>query len=99
MSDAEAADFYADPANQRVAPGPAVRPPRPRALGGAIPIRFPPSTVEAVKVAADAEGMTVSQWVRRVVDAELERLKGSPKERVDVANELERLARHLRATG
>ena len=30
MSEAEASDFYADPVNQGVAPGPAVRPPRPK---------------------------------------------------------------------
>ena len=41
MSDAEASDFYADPANQGVAPGSAVHPPRPKALGGSIPIRIP----------------------------------------------------------
>jgi len=98
MDDAEAADFYADPANQRVASGPAVRPPRPKALGGSIPIRFPPSTVEAVKLLADADGLTVSEWVRRAVDAELTRRQGVQRKRVDVADELERLARQLRAS-
>lgn len=97
MNDAEAADFYADPANQQIAPGPAVRPPRPKALGGSIPIRFPPSAVAAVKVLADADGLTVSEWVRRVVGAELKRREGSSGERIDVADELERLVRHLRA--
>lgn len=98
MSDAEAADFYADPANQGVAPGPAVRPPRPKALGGSIPVRFPPSSVEAIKRLADADGMTVSGWVRRAVDAELRRREGTATRRAEVAEELERLARQLRAS-
>lgn len=98
MSDAEAADFYADPANQGVAPGPAVRPPRPKALGGSIPVRFPPSSVEAIKRLADADGMTVSGWVRRAVDAELRRRQGTGTQQAEVAEELERLARQLRAS-
>ena len=98
MSDAEAADFYADPANQGVAPDPAVHPPRPKALGGSIPIRFPPSSVEAIKRLADADGVTVSGWVRKVVDAELRRRQGTATQRADVAEELERLARQLRAS-
>jgi hypothetical protein len=98
MSDVEASDFYADPANQGVAPGPAVRPPRPKALGGSIPVRFPPSSVEAIKQLADADGVTVSGWVRQVVDAELRRRQGTATQRADVAEELERLARQLRAS-
>jgi hypothetical protein len=98
MDDAEAADFYADPANQQLASGSAVRPPRSKALGGSIPIRFPPNTVEDVKLLADADGLTVSEWVRRVVDAELRRRQGAIRKRIDVADELERLARQLRAS-
>jgi hypothetical protein len=47
---------------------------------------------------ADADGLTVSEWVRRVVDAELRRRQGAIRKRVDVADELERLARQLRAS-
>ena len=98
MSDAQATEFYADPANQAVASGPAVRPPRPKALGGSIPVRFPPSSVEAIKQLADADGVTVSGWVRRAVEAEVKRRQGAATQRADVAEELERLARQLRAS-
>ena len=98
MSDAEANEFYADPANQAVESGPAVRPPRPKALGASIPVRFPLSSVEAIKQLADADGVTVSGWVRRAVEAELKRRQGLATQRADVAEELERLARQLRAS-
>jgi hypothetical protein len=54
--------------------------------------------VEAIKRLADADGMTVSGWVRRAVDAELRRREGSATQRAEVAEELERLARQLRAS-
>jgi hypothetical protein len=98
MTEAEATELYADPANQAVAPGPAVRPPRPKALGGSIPVRFPSSSVEAIKRLADVDGVTVSGWVRRAVDAELKRREGAATQRAEVAEELERLARQLRAS-
>lgn len=97
MSDEEANEFYADPENQRTAPGPAVRPPRP-SLGGSIPVRFSPAMVEAIKRLADAEGLTVSAWVRRSVDGELSRCSGVGDQPTDVADELERLARRLRTS-
>ncbi len=84
MSDEEANEFYADPENQRTAPGPAVRPPRP-SLGGSIPARLPPATVEAIKRLADAEGLTVSAWVRRSVDQELSRCSGAGQQGTDIA--------------
>lgn len=97
MGDAEAADFYADPTNQGVATGPAIRPPRPKVLGGSIPVRFPPNLVETIKRMADTDGVTVSEWVRRAVDFELRRRQGAPTQREEVAEELERLARQLRS--
>lgn len=93
MSAEEAADFYADPANQGFDPQRVVGP---RALGDSIPVRFPTGMLERVRGAADAEGITVSEWVRQAVADALaahgER-QGDPDA---IARELERLARKLR---
>lgn len=69
--DERAVDFYADPANQ-VSAGPARRLTSPRRpLTGHMPVRFDDATIAAVKERADANGMTVSAWIRRLVDREL----------------------------
>lgn len=65
------AEFYADPANQ-VPTGPAQRRKAPRRpLTGHVPVRFDDKTIAAVKERAEAEGMTVSAWIRRLVAREL----------------------------
>lgn len=62
--------FYADPANQ--APkGPPVR--RRGRLGAPVPVRFPADLLEKVRGAAAAEDRSVSSWIRRAVEHELER--------------------------
>ena len=63
--DKEAAEFYADPANQRPA-GPG-RKRRPARLTSHVPVRFDRDVIEAVKIVADRDGMTVSSWIRRAV--------------------------------
>ena len=69
--DRAAADFYADPANQ-VPVGPARRRTAPRRpLTGHVPVRFDDTTIAAVKERAEADGMTVSAWIRRLVAREL----------------------------
>lgn len=70
-SDQADADFYAVPANQ-VPAGPAQRRLAPRRpLTGHVPVRFDDNTIAAVKERAEAEGMTVSAWIRRLVAREL----------------------------
>ncbi len=65
------AEFYADPANQ-VPAGPAQRRKAPRRpLTGHVPVRFDDMTIAAVKERAEADGMTVSAWIRRLVAREL----------------------------
>jgi hypothetical protein len=65
------AEFYADPANQ-VPAGPAQRRKAPRRpLTGHVPVRFDDKTIAAVKERAEADGMTVSAWIRRLVAREL----------------------------
>ncbi len=67
MSDAEAFKHYDDPAKREPAPGPPRRR-RERALTQHVPVRFPAETIEQVKRLADADGMTVSAWIRRAVE-------------------------------
>lgn len=62
-------------------------------------MRFPAETIEQVKKLADADGMTVSAWIRRAVDrvlrqqglAGVERIEGGDDARVVV----ERLQRDV----
>lgn len=69
--DGASADFYADSANQ-VPAGPARRRSAPRRpLTGHVPVRFDATTIAAVKERAEADGMTVSAWIRRLVAREL----------------------------
>jgi hypothetical protein len=93
MSDEEAADFYADPANRAFDPTRAVRP---RALTDSLPVRFPLDMLERVRSAADAEGVTVSEWVRQAVADALTQREHGTEDKTTIARELERLARKLR---
>lgn len=70
MSDAEAFEHYDDPAKREPAPGPPRRRPH-RQLTQHVPVRFPAETIDQVKGLADAEGMTVSAWIRRAVERTL----------------------------
>lgn len=66
--DAEAFEHYDNPARREPAPGRPRRRPD-RALTEHVPVRFPAATIEAVRQLADADGMTVSAWIRRAVEA------------------------------
>lgn len=69
-TDDEAAAFYANPENLRVAgPGRKRKHPNLTSMGS---VRFPPEAIEAVKTVASEEGMTVSSWIRRAVRRALE---------------------------
>jgi predicted transcriptional regulator len=37
-----------------------------------VPVRFPPDTLAKIRDAADADDRSVSAWIRRAVDHELE---------------------------
>ncbi len=62
-------DFYADPDNQTPL-GRARR--RNTKLTELVPVRFPPETLAKIRDAADADDRSVSAWIRRAVDHELE---------------------------
>lgn len=66
-------EFYARPENQEPQ-GPARR--RRRKLTEIVPVRFPEETLAAVRDRANEDDRSVSSWIRRAVDHELERDAG-----------------------
>jgi hypothetical protein len=75
-TDAEAFEYYDDPARREPALGKPRRRPD-RALTEHVPVRFPAATIETVRALAEADGMTVSAWIRRSVEREM-RTRGAP---------------------
>jgi hypothetical protein len=54
-----------------------------RLLTSHVPIRFRPQTIERAKVIAERDGMTVSSWIRTVIEREVEkRMPPSPHTRL-----------------
>jgi hypothetical protein len=53
--------------------GPRARAGQARLLTSHVPIRFRPQTIEKAKAIAERDGMTVSSWIRRAVEREVER--------------------------
>lgn len=72
MSRQEEHDFYARPENQ-VPQGPARRRSK---LTEIVPVRFPPETLEEVRRLAAVDDRSVSSWIRRAVEHELEQHTG-----------------------
>lgn len=73
MTRQEEYDFYSRPENQEPQ-GPARR--RKSRLTEMVPVRFPPETLEEIRRRADADDRSVSGWIRRAVEHELERDAG-----------------------
>ena len=69
MTRTEEHDFYANPENQ-TPQGPARR--RASKLTELVPVRFPPDTLDKIRNAADADDRSISSWIRRAVEHELE---------------------------
>lgn len=65
--------YYAEAENQEPQ-GPARRR-RPR-LTAIVPVRFPEDTLDAVRARAEADDRSVSSWIRRAVERELQRDAG-----------------------
>jgi predicted HicB family RNase H-like nuclease len=70
MTPEEEREFYADPENQ-LPTGSPVR--RRKRLGVPVPVRFPDELLARVREEADADDRSVSSWIRRAVEHELER--------------------------
>lgn len=63
-------EFYAHPANLM----PVGKPRRRKArLTAPIPVRFSEATMDAIKKRAEADDRSVSSWIRRAVEHELNR--------------------------
>jgi hypothetical protein len=70
MSRQEEHEFYADPENQ-TPQGPAKR--RRARLTEMVPVRFPPDVLDKVRRRAGDDDRSISSWIRRAVEHELER--------------------------
>lgn len=70
MTPDEEHDFYARPENQEP-----LGPPRRRhsRLGAPVPVRFPEDLLAEVRTRAAADDRSVSSWIRRAVEHELQR--------------------------
>jgi len=89
--DTEAFEHYEEPDRREPPPGPPHRR-RQRNFTQHVPVRFPTSTVEAVRRLAEADGISVSAWIRRAVEQALrtgtaagESDEGAPDTRLAVA--------------
>jgi hypothetical protein len=78
VTDAEAFEYYEDPAKREPAPGSPRRRPK-RLLTQHVPMRFPGKTIQRVKRLADAEGVTASVWIRHAIDEKLRRQLGDDR--------------------
>ncbi len=65
--------FYAEPDNQ-VPQGTPVR--RKAKLSEPVPVRFPDELLQEVRDRAAADDRSVSSWIRRAVEHELDRSRG-----------------------
>lgn len=74
MSQDEEYEFYAQPEHQ-VPQGPARRRRR-STLSEMVPVRFDPETLIALRRAAEADDRSVSSWIRRAVEHELDQRAG-----------------------
>lgn len=74
MTREEEYEFYAQPENQE--PQGAARRRKRSNLTEMVPVRFAPETLEEVRRLAEADDRSVSSWIRRAVDHELEQQAG-----------------------
>ena len=69
MTRQEEHDFYAKPENQEPQGPPRRRQSR---LSELVPVRFPPETLDEIRRRAGKDDRSVSSWIRRAVEHELE---------------------------
>jgi hypothetical protein len=71
MDNADLAEFYSRPENQTVV-GPGERR-KPSGLSAHVPIRFSAALIGKVRELAGQDGLTVSSWIRNVIEREVQR--------------------------
>jgi hypothetical protein len=76
MNDEEAFEHYKNPDNRKPVDGVFEVPKR--VLSRHVPIRFRPQTIAKAKAIAERDGMTVSSWIRAVIEREVERRMPAP---------------------
>jgi len=75
--------------------GPRARAGQARLLTSHVPIRFRSQTIERVKTIAERDGMTVSSWIRGVVEREVERrMPADPETHLSESGTTWRVTRH-----
>ena len=98
--DAAAAEFYSNPENRKPTGPPRARAGQARRLTSHVPIRFRPQTIASAKAIAERDGMTVSSWIRGVVEREVERrMPSSPQTYRSASGTTWRVIRHSNVTG
>jgi hypothetical protein len=88
-------EYYDDPAKREPAPGAPRRGPR-RPLTQHVPVRFPAETIEQVRRLAEADGMTVSAWIRRAVERTLQARSSGSTEPTEVSDDARTVVERLR---
>lgn len=68
---------HQDPANRQPAADARARSVQARRLSRHVPIRFEAEVIERAKTLAESEGLTVSSWIRRLVEQALQRPPGT----------------------
>jgi hypothetical protein len=92
--DAEAFEYYDDPRHREPAEG-SPRRRRVRALTEHVPVRFPASTIATLRGLAEADGMTVSAWVRHAIEQEITRRGAAEQGTTDTRRAVERLQQDI----
>jgi hypothetical protein len=69
MTRQEEHDFYAHPENQEPQGRPRRRRPN---LTELVPVRFPPETLDEIRRRAGEDDRSISSWIRRAVEHELQ---------------------------
>jgi hypothetical protein len=70
MTPDEEYEFYSKPENRELRGSPRRRKAK---LTAPVPVRFPEATMEEIKKRAEADDRSVSSWIRRAVEHELNR--------------------------
>jgi len=86
---------YEDPSRREPAASRPRRSPD-RALTEHVPVRFPIATIGEVRKLAEADGLTVSAWIRRAVESATRSRAGISADKSAAPNELAQVVARLR---